>query len=74
LENQSLLEQLTGETPDISEFTDFDFYQFVIWYDLNDPNERGQTQLKLGKWLGPTKACGQGLCYYILKDNGTWTV
>ena len=43
LENRSLLEWLTGETPDISEFTDFDFYHFVIWYDLNDPNEGGQT-------------------------------
>ncbi len=43
LENRSPLEWLTGETPDISEFTDFDFYQFVIWYDPNDPNEGGQT-------------------------------
>ncbi len=53
---------------------DFDFYQFVIWYDPNDPNNGGQTQWKLGRWLGPTKAHGQGLCYYILKENGTWTV
>ncbi len=35
LENWSPLEQLTGETLDISELTDFDFYQFVIWYDPN---------------------------------------
>jgi len=31
LENWSPLEWLTGKTPDISEFMDFDFYQFVIW-------------------------------------------
>jgi len=43
LENQSPLEQLTGKMPDISEFMHFDFYQFVIWYDPNDPAEGGQT-------------------------------
>jgi len=74
IDHQSPLEQLTGETPDISEFTDFDFYQFVIWYDPNDLDEGGQTQCKLGQWLGPTKVHGQGLCYHILKENGTWTV
>jgi len=43
LENWSPLEWLTGKTPYISEFMDFDFYQFVIWYNPNDPNEGGQT-------------------------------
>jgi len=48
IDHRSLLERLTGETPDISEFTDFDFYQFVIWFDPNDPDEGGQTRRKLG--------------------------
>jgi len=73
LGDRTPLERLTGETPNISEFTDFDFYQFIIWYDPNNSNEGGQARHKLGRWLSPTKGCGQGLCYYILKENGTWT-
>jgi len=73
LEDRTPLEWLTGETPNILEFTDFDFYQFVIWYNPNDSNEGGQVQHMLGRWLIPTKGCGQRLCYYILKENGMWT-
>jgi len=42
LGDRTPLEQLTSETPDILEFTDFDFYQFVIWYNPNDSDEGGQ--------------------------------
>jgi len=42
LGDRTPLERLTGETPDILEFTNFDFYQFVIWYDPNDSDEGGQ--------------------------------
>jgi len=48
IDHQSPLKWLTGETPDISEFTGFEFYQFVIWYDPDDPDEGGQIWHKLG--------------------------
>jgi len=38
-----VLEWLTGETPNISEFMDFDFYPFATWYNPNDPDEGRQT-------------------------------
>jgi hypothetical protein len=38
LNDCSALEGMTGETPDISTFTEFNFYQFVIYYDPNDSN------------------------------------
>jgi hypothetical protein len=63
---------LTGETLDISEYTDFDFYQFVIYYDLNDDSEDGKGRQKLARWLGPSPWVGQGLCYYLLKPNGQY--
>jgi hypothetical protein len=47
------LEAMTGETPDISEYTEFDFYQFVMYYDPNDTDETGIARRKLGRWLGP---------------------
>jgi hypothetical protein len=38
LNDCSALEGMTGKTPDISTFTEFNFYQFVIYYDPNDSN------------------------------------
>jgi len=70
LGDRSPLEKLTGETPDISEYTEFDFYEFVIYYDPNDSGEDGNAQRKLARWLGPAKSVGQALCYYLLKANG----
>jgi hypothetical protein len=71
LDDRTPYEVLTGHTPDTSELTDFDFYQFVIYYDPNDHNEEsGMARRKLGRWLGPSKSVGQALCYYILKENG----
>ena len=72
LNDRSALEALTGETPDISEYTDFDFYQFVIYYDPNDESEDGKGRRKLARWLGPSGRVGQGLCYYLLKPNGRY--
>jgi len=72
LEGRSPYEVMTGETPDISEYTDFDFYQFVIYYDPNDMDESGLARRKLGRWLGPSKSVGQALCYYVLKANGRY--
>jgi hypothetical protein len=72
LNNQSALKALTGETPNISEYTDFDFYQFVIYYDPNDDSEDGKGCRKLARWLGPSPRVGQGLCYYLLKPNGQY--
>jgi len=70
LGDRSPLKKLTGETPDISEFTKFDFYEFVIYYDPNDSGEDGKARRKLARWLGPAKSVGQALCYYLLKPNG----
>ena len=47
LHGRTPLEQLTGETPDISEYLDFSFYDWC-WY--NDNAGLGET--KLGRWLG----------------------
>ena len=65
LEGRSPYEVMTGETPDISEYTDFDFYQFVIYYDPNDMDESGLARRKLGRWLGPSESVGQALSYYV---------
>jgi hypothetical protein len=66
-DDRSLMEVITGETMDISEFMDFDFYQFVKYrdakYDRDDP-------VQLGRWLGIVHEVGTPMTYWILKGNG----
>ena len=55
-----------GHTPDISEYIEFDFYNWV-WYrdrDAEYPNERK----RIGRWSGVAHRVGQGMCYYILTE------
>jgi hypothetical protein len=42
LNDRSALEAHTSEMPNISEYTDFDFYQFVINYDPNNTSDNGK--------------------------------
>ena len=60
-------EVLTGDTPDISEYLNFEFYQ---WVKVYDPASFPTNREYLGRWLGPAHNIGQALCYYILKENG----
>ena len=59
-------EQVTGETPDISEYTDFDFYDWVWFWDHPDDAQNPH----LGRWLGISHRIGSAMCFYILKSNG----
>jgi hypothetical protein len=43
-------EEITGETPDISEYVDFDFYDWVWYWDTPDKDNSP----KIGRWLGPS--------------------
>jgi hypothetical protein len=59
-------ELVTGDTPDISEWTEFSFYQPVYYYQSSDfPEPRGV----LGRWLGVSHRVGQALCYWILTES-----
>ena len=59
------LNEVTGETPDISEYLDFGFYDRV-WFKDNaglSPNEPG-------RWLGVSSRTGRLMCYWILNQRG----
>ncbi|MGH3054118.1 MAG: hypothetical protein ACRDL7_03970, partial [Gaiellaceae bacterium] len=61
-------EIMKGDTPDISEFIYFDFYQ---WVKYNEPTTAFPHQrMILGRWLGVAHDVGQALCYWILRDTG----
>ena len=60
------LEEMTGETPNISEYLDFTFYDWC-WY--NDNSGLGET--KLVKWMVVSHRVGSMMSYWLLTSNGT---
>ena len=60
------IERITGDTPDISEWLDFDFYDPVWFWDHPDNPENPS----LGRWLGVAHRIGSDMCYWVLKSNG----
>ena len=52
---------VTGETPDISEYIDFGFYDWVT-YQANC----GLGKLSIGRWIGVSHKVVQLMLYWIL--------
>jgi hypothetical protein len=67
-EERSGLEILTGETPDISEWSDFTFFD-IVWYHVASNDTTTETR-RLGRWLGISHRVGSDLCYWILTESG----
>jgi hypothetical protein len=62
---QTPLEYITGETPNISEYIDFGFYDWVI-YRTN----AGLDEASIGRWLGVSHKIGQLMSFWILTVSG----
>ena len=58
-----------GETANISEWCDFDFYDRVWYFDKKHPNAT-EDDRKLGRWLGVLHRVVSDLCYWILTPSG----
>jgi hypothetical protein len=65
LDGRTPIEEVTGETPDISEYLDFGFYEFV-WFKEN----AGLGENQLGRWLGVSHRIGNAMSYWVIKKNG----
>ena len=63
------LEIVTGDTPDISEWIDFEFYDRVWYYD-HKKMEIHDTGRRLARWLGVAHRVGSDLCYWLLLESG----
>ena len=59
------LEHITGKTPNISEYLDFTFYDWVT-YRANS----GLGELYIGQWLGVSHKVGHAMSYWILPVSG----
>ena len=63
------IERLTGDTIDISEWLDFDFYDRV-WYWDQKKMDMTEEQAKIGRWLGIAHRIGSDMTYWILTESG----
>ena len=59
------LEIISGETPDISEYLDFGFYDWVTF-----KSNAGVGSPDLGRWLGVSHRIGPMMSYWILPKSG----
>ena len=60
------LQDVTGETPDISEYLDFGFYDHVSY---KDNSGLGMTDIR--RWLGVSHRAGGLVSYWIPTQKGT---
>ena len=63
---RTALEIITGETPDISEYLDFGFYDWVVYR-----SNAGMGEPSLGRWLGVSHKVGQAMSYWIITVSGS---
>ena len=59
------IEGISGNTPDISEYLDFLFYELVTY--KSDP---GVHSAEIGRWLGVSHRVGPEMAYWILPASG----
>lgn len=59
------LKQITGETPDISEYLDFGFDDYAWCWE-----NAGLGEAQLVQWLGVSHQVGSQMCYFVMKSNG----
>jgi hypothetical protein len=60
-------EMVTGNTPDISEYTEFSWYEPIYYYDdVTFP----EAKRNIARWLGIAHRVGQALCYWVLTNTG----
>jgi hypothetical protein len=61
-------EIVIGETPDISEYACFHWYQ-PVWYLDNATFSESRKHLE--RWLGVSHHVGQAMCFWLLTESGT---
>jgi len=67
LHGRTPYEIVTGNTPDRSEYLQFNWYQPLFYYDPTDfPEDREL----IGRFIGVAHNVGQALCYWILPKSG----
>ena len=69
LHGRTAMESVTGKTPDISEYLDFDFYD-LCWYYTETHPSISKDNRALCRWLGVSHRIGSDMCYWIITETG----
>ena len=67
-DGRTAYELITGKTPDIAEYCDFDFYDLVWYWKEPTGADRGR---ELARWLGVAHRIGSAMCYWLMPVSGT---
>ena len=62
-------EEVTGNTPDISEWCDFEFHD-LVWYRPHGKLTEEDKAFELGLWIGVSHRVGSDMSYWILPKSG----
>ena len=62
-------EMITGRTPDISEYCDFDFYD-LVWYWRAPHPSMAEHDRELARWMGVAHRYGSDMCYWLMPVSG----
>jgi hypothetical protein len=63
-------ETVTGNTPDISEDSQCEFYEYVWYYDKTNKSEFPTDRKRLGRYLGIAENYVSDMAFRVLKGNG----
>ncbi len=63
------IKMVTGKTPDVSEWIDFEFFDRVWYYDQKKIEIDGSGR-RLVRWLSVAHRIGSDLCYWLLLESG----
>lgn len=62
-------EEVTGNTPDISEWCDFETGD-LVWFRPHGKLTEGDKPAELALWLGVAHRVGSDMCYWVLPKSG----
>ena len=62
-------QSVTGNTPDISEYLDFDFYDLVWYFPSAHPSISAKAG-ELARWIGVAHRIGSDMCYWLMPKSG----
>ena len=62
-------EMITGTTPDISEYCDFNFYD-LVWYWRAPHPSMAEHDRELARWMGVAHRYGSDMCYWLMPVSG----
>ena len=69
LQGRTGYEEVTGKTPDISEYCDFDFYD-LVWYHSGVHPSISDDNREMGRRLGVSHRIGSDMCYWVITESG----